>query len=149
MNGHDALDQAEQLMKDMPRVDIATQHALALGFYVRQVVMPAGFLCTTKEHAREHTFHVSRGRCIVKDCEGREQIIEAPYNGVTPAGTRRILFVEEETVWTTFHPLAEAELGAMIDSAAACLIAPRENPGFEYANSLNQQPKTPLDNSSV
>jgi hypothetical protein len=31
------------------------------------------------------------------------QRIKAPYTGITEAGTRRLLFIHEDTIWTTCH----------------------------------------------
>jgi hypothetical protein len=38
------------------------------------------------------------------------QMIEAPFTGITKPGTRRVLLIVEDTIWTTFHPTQETDL---------------------------------------
>jgi hypothetical protein len=65
--------------------------------------MPAGSLITSAKHLTCHPFVISKGDVSVY-VEGVEvDRYKAPYTGVTQPGTRRLLYVHEDTVWTTFH----------------------------------------------
>lgn len=79
------------------------EEAMTPGIYIRSLTMPAGSLIFSKVHITEHPYVITSGRVSVYD--GKEVVTrEAPYKGITPAGTKRLLFVHEETTWTTFHP---------------------------------------------
>jgi len=81
---------------------LPTKHTFTPGLYTRQITMPATSLVISRIHLHEHPFVISKGRVSVYD--GKEIVVlEAPHQGVTPAGTKRILYVHEDTVWTTFH----------------------------------------------
>lgn len=66
--------------------------------------MPAGSKVTSKIHKYRHPFFILFGKVKVWQDDGRGwQIIEAPFDGMTEPGTRRILDVLEDTVWITVH----------------------------------------------
>lgn len=104
---HDAIDKAELAMvQNFDPVDCPLKHTFTPGMYAREITMPAGTLLTSKIHKTEHQFIVSEGVLSVFNAENNETIqIEAPYHGVTKPGTRRVIFIFEDTIWTTFHPL--------------------------------------------
>ena len=71
--------------------------------YIREIFMPAGSLVTSKIHKTEHPFTVSKGKVAVS-IDGKDwEEFEAPYTGVTKPGTRRILYIIEDCIWTTYH----------------------------------------------
>ena len=75
----------------------------APGLYLREVLMPKGAFVVSKKHKTEHPFIVSRGIIRVWDEQGGAVEIEAPYQGITLPGTKRVLYSIEDTVWTTVH----------------------------------------------
>lgn len=104
------IESIENKMKDNPlSIDrhnvyegIKLKHTFTQGLYTREIFMPAGALVVSRIHLFEHPFVISKGSVSVYD--GDKIInIEAPYQGVTPSGTKRILYVHQDTVWTTFH----------------------------------------------
>jgi hypothetical protein len=36
--------------------------------------------------------------------------LSAPYTGITLAGTRRVLYIVEDCIWTTYHPIKKMKL---------------------------------------
>ena len=81
---------------------ITVKHTFTPGLYVREIFMPAGSLIISRIHLFEHPFIVSKGRATVYD--GAQLVdVKAPYQGVTSPGTKRILYIHEDTLWTTFH----------------------------------------------
>jgi hypothetical protein len=101
-------DHLEEIMRGMPQPDCVHVHSWFPGIdgvnlYSRQITMPAGAVIASAIHMTEHTFVVSKGRCIIASPDGSRQEIAAPYQGRTMPGTRRMLLVLGETVWTTFH----------------------------------------------
>lgn len=94
-------------------VDLPLNHRFTPGLYIRTIFMPAGTLLTSKIHKTEHPYVVSLGRAMVlTDTEGWQEI-KAPYHGVTMPGTRRVLYIVEDCVWTTYHPTGE--MGVNLD----------------------------------
>jgi quercetin dioxygenase-like cupin family protein len=85
------------------------RHMFVDGAYVREITMPKGMVLTSKIHKIEHPFFVLRGECVVITDEGK-QIIKAPHWGVTKPGTKRALYIVEETVWVTVHVTKSRDL---------------------------------------
>ena len=85
------------------------KHTFVDGAYVREITMPKGALLTSKIHKVCHPYFVLKGDVSVLTEKGVQRI-KAPYSGITPAGTKRILYIHEETVWTTVHVTKEKDL---------------------------------------
>ena len=85
------------------------KHTFVPGAYIREITMPAGLILTSKIHKVEHPYFVLRGKCEVVTEEGKV-LIEAPYWGITKAGTKRALHIIEETVWVTVHSTEQTYL---------------------------------------
>ncbi len=83
--------------------DFKLEEALTPGIYTRELTMPEGSLVFSRIHMETHPFMIVSGKVSVYDGEG-VQVLEAPYKGVTRAGTKRVLYVHENTTWITFHP---------------------------------------------
>jgi hypothetical protein len=104
---------------------LPVRHHFTPGLYCREITMQKGAVLTSAIHRTEHPFVVSKGRCLVYlNRDDGWQEIRAPYFGVTKPGSRRVLVILEETVWTTFHPTELTDLLAIEDA----LLDPRENP---------------------
>jgi hypothetical protein len=143
-NFHTLLDEAEVVLSDnFERFDPPTTHHFVPGFYIRQITMPEGFCCTTKIHGKRHPFVISKGKVWVRAEDGQVQLLEAPYVGITEAGTRRILLCETETVWTTMHETEKMDIEKLVTSIEEEIMIPREHL-VAVADSLNRQPETSL-----
>jgi hypothetical protein len=99
------VDSLEEAIKTsgLPLSEFPLVHRFTPGLYIREIFMPAGSLLTSKIHNTEHPFVISRGVVSVWSKETGAVTLRAPYTGITTPGTRRVLFVHEDTVWTTFH----------------------------------------------
>ena len=99
-----AIDALEIAMLDrFKKIDCPLDHTFMPGMYMRTIFMPAGSKVTSKIHRFKHPFFVLKGKVRVwQDGEGWV-LIQAPYSGITLPGTRRVLDVLEDTVWTTVH----------------------------------------------
>lgn len=134
-NVNDLLDQIEAGIKDnLEPHEFEVKHIFTKGMYSRAIFMPAGSFLTSKEHNTEHQYIVSIG--VVKVYEKESvRIIQAPFHGVTTPGTRRLLFVEEDTIWTTFHPIdwieekdySDDEVVELVKRIESEIINPRTN----------------------
>lgn len=77
-------------------------HTFTPGLYSREIYMPKGSLIISRIHMFEHPYVISKGECSVYDGE-KVVRLKAPYQGVTKPGTKRLLYIHEDTLWTTFH----------------------------------------------
>jgi hypothetical protein len=104
------LDQLEQTMLDSgAAIPLPLSHTFTKGLYMRQIFMPRGSLVTSKIHRTQHPFAVMMGECsVLIPGKGVERIV-APYIGITEPGTRRVLYMHEDTLWVTFHPNPDDE----------------------------------------
>lgn len=78
------------------------KHSFGDGCYIREWNSPPGMLVVSKVHKVAHPFFVLRGEISVITDSGVERI-KAPHYGITPAGTKRVLYTHEETKWVTVH----------------------------------------------
>jgi quercetin dioxygenase-like cupin family protein len=56
-----------------------------------------------KIHKFEHTFFLMKGKMLICSEEGVKEI-EAPYYGISSAGTKRVVIALEDTVFVNVHP---------------------------------------------
>lgn len=97
--------------------DFAT-HEFADGLYIRAFNGIKGMIAVSKLHKTNHPYFVMVGDCSVLTDEGTVRI-KAPYFGITKAGTKRILYFHEHTVWITVHATEETDLKKIEDVVIA------------------------------
>ena len=114
----DKLDELEvAMLENLEPVHCLTTHRFTDGMYIREIFMPAGSLITSKIHKTEHPYIVSYGKTAVSIDGDDWHEITAPYTGITVPGTRRILYIIEDCIWTTFHRIdgMKSEFNNMTD----------------------------------
>lgn len=84
-------------------------HKFGDGCYIREITMPKGMLLTSKIHKKKHPYFVLKGDVSVMT-DKKVIRIKAPFSGITMPGTKRVLYIHEETVWTTVHVTKETDL---------------------------------------
>ena len=84
-------------------------HSYGDGCYIRQIFMPKGTLITSKIHKITHPYFVMTGKASIATEDGIETI-QAPYQGITQAGTKRALYIHEDMIWITVHVTNETDL---------------------------------------
>lgn len=91
------------MLQRFPEKECPLNHSFFDGIYVRECVLFAGMIVTSKVHKKKHPYVVLKGKAeVFIDGKGWE-LIEAPYFGTTEAGTRRVLRIIETCHWITFH----------------------------------------------
>jgi hypothetical protein len=93
-------------------------HSYGDGCYIRQIFMPKGTLITSKIHKITHPYFVMTGKASVATEDGIETI-QAPYQGITHAGTKRALYIHEDMIWITVHVTNETDLDKIEDEIIA------------------------------
>ncbi len=145
---NDRIDELEAaLMENYPLVDCPVTNSFVPGFYIRTVEMPAGAVITSMIHNTTHPYHITSGKALIKINDDDWDEIEAPFSGVTYPGTRRILQIVEDMVFTTFHPildseqpehLLEEEVSEAVERIGKRILLPHENKllGGEVKNNV-------------
>jgi hypothetical protein len=100
---NDRLDQLEAAMLSIPQSRCPVNHLFTPGIYMRQIFMAAGKYIMSYIHRTDHPYIITQGIAWVKVNDNKWNKLEAPYYGVTKAGTRRVLYIENDCVWTTIH----------------------------------------------
>lgn len=103
-DAHPASVKGKELDKRCP-----LKHTFVDGAYVREIFMPKGTLITSKIHKICHPYFIMKGDCSVLTEEGVVRI-KAPHQGITQAGTKRLIYVHEDCVWITVHVTKETDL---------------------------------------
>ncbi len=101
---HERTDELEAELTAFPKADCPLEHTFTPGLYSRSIFMPQGIVVVSRIHKTEHQFIISKGSVLVRVNTNEWQRLKAPFLGITKAGTRRILVIEEDCVWTTLHP---------------------------------------------
>ena len=78
------------------------KHTFAGGCYIREIFMPKGQVITTGIHKKEHPYFILKGKVSVLTENGIEQF-RAPHSGITQPGTKRLIYIHQDTLWTTVH----------------------------------------------
>lgn len=120
----------ERQIQQLPQVDCPVRHYFVPGLYAREMTIPAGVVLTGAVHRHEHLCTISKGRIQVSIDDGMKEI-SAPCTLISKAGTKRVGYALEETVWTTYHVTNETDLDKIMieitESTTAELIGGTDN----------------------
>ena len=86
------------------------QHHFAPGAYGREMTLPAGLVVVGKIHKHAHINVISKGRVQVFTEQDGVLELAAPCTFVSSPGTKRVVHVLEEAVWTTVHVTDKTDL---------------------------------------
>lgn len=100
---HDFIDAIECAMGNTGAGDFEVSDFFCGGMYIRTIAIPKGSYLTSKIHRLEHPFMLAEGIMTVFTEDGGEEILVAPYMGITKSGTRRFARADEFCRWTTVH----------------------------------------------
>ena len=94
------------------------KHSFADGCYIREIFNPKGELLITKIHKVSHPFFLLKGDMTIL-MEDRIKRIRAPHYGITPAGTKRIIYCHEDCVIVTVHVTKLKDIKAIEEEVIA------------------------------
>lgn len=78
------------------------------GVYARTIAMPKGAIIVGKKHKTRHLNIIVQGSARVW-IEGEVRIITAPYIFESKENCRKVLYIEEDMLWTTIHVTDETD----------------------------------------
>jgi hypothetical protein len=119
------LDELCRFLSPTPFVQENVTHTFTPGLYTRTAMAFAGDVVVSKIHKTEHPWVLLKGVARVRNDQGEWFRVEAPHFGVTKPGTQRVIVVEEDITWLTFHATEETDL----DKIEALVIQPHD-PGL-------------------
>ena len=94
------------------------KHSFADGCYIREIFNPKGELLVTKIHKVTHPFFLMKGDMSILMEDGIKRI-RAPHHGITPAGTKRIIYCHEDCVFVTVHATKLTDIKAIEEEVIA------------------------------
>lgn len=94
------------------------KHSFGDGCYIREIFMPAGQVIISKIHKKLHPYFIMKGKVSILTDDGI-QYIEAPYSGITKPGTKRVLYMHEDTVFITVSVTDKTDLKEIEDEVIA------------------------------
>jgi len=101
-----ALLKIEKVMFSDPRhVDgdfFPLKHSFANGMYVREIFVPKGYFVMTYVHKQSHPAFQISGDTTVIEPDGNRRL-KGYASFITKAGTKRICYCHEDTIWVTVH----------------------------------------------
>ena len=77
--------------------------------YARQLFMPKGMVVVGKLHKKPHLTFLMKGTILVVSENGGKQRLTGPMTFVSPAGAKRVFYIEEDTILTTVHLTRETK----------------------------------------
>lgn len=113
-------------MAAIPQVECPLKHHFAPHVYIREIFMPAGSVVIGKIHKTEHFNIIQQGSVTLMNEDGSRETLTAPITFVSKPGVQKVLYIHEDTVWSTVHLTENRDL----DSLEAELIEPDDYPRF-------------------
>jgi hypothetical protein len=150
----DRIDELEKaIVENLDLIDCPLVHRFTDGMYIREIFMPMGAIVTSMIHKTNHPFTISKGKALVQIDGGEWEEFVAPYTGITQPGTRRVLYILEDCIWTTYHSidrmkfefneLGKEEVEKIVEGIIDEIIEPHinyltgTNIHLDYKNKLN------------
>jgi hypothetical protein len=93
----------KELLESGLTYDCPLEHKFVDGLYIRTIYMPKGLFCTSLIHNTNHPYFILKGDVSVISEVGGIETLKAPFVGETKKGTRRVLRINEDTIWVTVH----------------------------------------------
>ena len=94
---------------------LPVDHKFADGVYVRTMFIPKGHVVAGRVHLRECVNIMVSGSVALLTVDGPVRL-EAPQNFVSPAGSKKVVYANEDTVWVTTHSLPPTDPDAILDT---------------------------------
>jgi hypothetical protein len=129
------IDELELYMSKFPLVECPVKHVFTDFLYTRTIFMPAGTIVVSMIHRCRHQYIVLSGSAWVF-IDGEWEHVEAPYMGITEAGTRRVLYIEKDCIWSTGHVIEFAAASDSEEDVAEAVMSNFDNLYVKRVNPL-------------
>lgn len=120
---------------NFPQLSLEPRHYFAQGQYVRELWMPSGSIVVSKIHKHQHISVMVYGDTTVYTERDGKVRHRGYHTMVTEPGTKRALYMHEDTLWLTFHSSESRDLSDLEDE----LITPDDAATIEkFASEFRQ-----------
>lgn len=125
----------EAVMKTMPnQVELPVSHHFSLGIYARALYIPQGCTLVGKLHKYPQLNILAKGTLSVS-VEDKVNFLEAVQIISSPAGTKRVAYAHEDSIWITVHSTEETD----VDKIEQHFIAQSEEEYLEFIGKSKEQ----------
>lgn len=97
------------LRKDFPEVEMPLNHYFVGDLYAREIFMPAGSLVVGQIHLHDTISIISQGEALIFSSATGVKRVKAPMTFLSGAGTRRVLLILSDMVFSTVHITKERD----------------------------------------
>jgi hypothetical protein len=111
----DKIDGLQALMLQQPQADIPVRNVFSGGVYAREVFIPRGTMLVGKVHMTEHLNICMQGDLTFLTVDGPQRI-KAPAMFSSPAGTKKLAYANEDSIWVNVHPDLGVEPEVIVDA---------------------------------
>lgn len=112
------IDREQELARLCPLKHFFAPGGTCNHVYAREILLPAGTAIVGKIHKHVHLNMLMKGRVSVFTEKGREEFT-GPLTMVSKAGTKRVVYAHEDTVWVTVHLTQSTDLEEIEDEIIA------------------------------
>jgi quercetin dioxygenase-like cupin family protein len=111
----DRVDSLQALMLQQPQAEIPVRNVFSGGVYAREVFIPKGTMLVGKVHMTEHLNICLKGDLTFLTVDGPQRI-KAPAMFSSPAGTKKLAYANEDSIWVNVHPDLGTEPETIVDA---------------------------------
>jgi quercetin dioxygenase-like cupin family protein len=111
----DKIDGLQALMLEHDQADIPVRNVFSGGVYAREVFIPKGTMLVGKVHMTEHLNICLKGDLTFLTVDGPQRI-KAPAMFSSPAGTKKLAYANEDSIWVNVHPDLGLEPETTVDA---------------------------------
>ena len=100
-------------LAQLPPAETRLTHHFADGIYGRELFIPAGTALVGERHRHSTLNILLQGRIHVTGADGAVRELVAPAMFVSAAGTEKVGYAVEDTIWVNVHPTKLTDLDAI------------------------------------
>lgn len=116
------IDALQSMMKDLPQADIPVTNTFSGGVYAREIFIPKGTVLIGKVHLTEHLNICLKGDLTFLTIDGPRRI-KAPAMFSAPAGTKKLAYANEDSIWVNVHPALCDDPDKIVDAVTVDYFA--------------------------
>lgn len=115
MSGRDAVKRYEDMLIQLPQLDMPVEHFFGDGVYVRKLILPKGACATGRIHKYDHVSIVVSGDMTIWTEESGVHRVTGHSVVEVKAGMKRAGVAHEDTVWLTAHRMDRLSPSEIVD----------------------------------